>query len=597
MKKSSLLDDSALAGDAGAACLPSETGQPAQLNHWPRNSKQLDRFLESTRLAIVVFAADMRCICASQAALELFGASRLQDISSPASAECSPPLQPDDQPSWQKWQQLVMQAREQGSLVFEWEFLRTDGTPLSARVNLTHSADDDIIHCSIDDITDLKLAQSRLEFLAYHDPVTSLPNRHLALEHLNQQLDRQDSPAGVGVISLEFVNFSGFNDAYGHSMGDRLLKQVAAYLSCSLPPGFRLYRMNGAEYLLLASDLDSHAGLASACQLLAYLSGHRIQIEDVDFHLDFRIGASLGPDDSLDAAKLLRQASLARDHARRDDARLFRLYEPQMNDELLRFIQTGHALRSALEQQQFELHYQPQVDLVTGAVVGAEALIRWHRPGIGLVSPGEFIGAAEETGLIRPIGRWALREACRQAVQWIDAGWPGLKIAVNLSAVQFRHESVKWDVLDALAESGLPAGLLELELTESLLLADGNQVASSLSSWKAAGIQLAIDDFGTGYSSLSYLKRLAVDKLKIDRSFIHDFLTDSQDRSIVKAILQMARSLRLSTVAEGIESIEVARHLRQLGCQVGQGFLYARPMPADEFLPWLRQYRPGAPAQ
>ncbi len=481
-----------------------------------------------------------------------------------------------------------MQVRDQGSMVFEWDLLRSDGSTMSARINLTYIRDDDLLHCAIDDITDLKLAQSRLEFLAYHDPVTGLPNLQAAVDQLNQQLHRLDRSSGIGIISLGLTGFRAFNGAYGHSMGDRLLKQVATYLSCSLTAEFSIYRTTGAEFLLLAFGIVSRIGLRDACQQVADLGGQRLQVEDVEFHLHFKLGASLGPVDSCDPAKLMRKASLAREHAKRDEDQPFRLYQARMSDELLHFIQTGQALRTALVHQQFELHYQAQIDLTTGRLIGAEALIRWNRPGHGLLAPGEFIGAAEDSGLIRPIGRWVLREACRQAMHWTELGWKGIKVAVNLSALQFRHENIRWDVFDALEESGLPPELLELELTESMLLADGSQVATTLSQWKAAGIQIAIDDFGTGYSSLSYLKRLAVDKLKIDRSFIHDLMTDRQDRSIVKAILQMARSLRIKTVAEGIESAEVAQQLAKLGCQMGQGFWYGKPMPANEFMRWLR---------
>ena len=534
-----------------------------------------------------MYAGDESCVCANQAALDLFGVDRLSDVPALHHPQASPALQTDGRPSSQKWVEVLAQVRVQGSLALDWELLRADGSPMAARINLTHVAAGDHLHCSVDDITDLKLAQSRLEYLAHHDSVTSLPNLHSALEQLNQQLYRRDRSSGIGIICLSLAGFRAFNDAYGHSMGDRLLKQVAAYLSCTLTAEFTVYRTTGPKFLLLVNGVDSPTSLGTACQQVASLSGQRLQVENVKFHLQFKLGASLGPDDSCDAAKLLHKANLAREHAKHDASQPFKLYQVRMKEDRLHFIQTEQALRHALEQQEFELHYQPQVELATGNLIGAEALIRWNRPGHGLVAPGEFIGAAEDSGLIRPIGRWVLREACLRAIEWSEAGWAGLKMAVNLSAVQFRHEGVRWDVFDALEESGLPPDCLELELTESLLLADGGDVATTLSQWKAAGIQIAIDDFGTGYSSLSYLKRLAVDKLKIDRSFIHDLMTDRQDRSIVKAILQMARSLRIKTVAEGIESAEVAQQLAKLGCQMGQGFWYGKPMPASEFLRWL----------
>lgn len=570
--------------DRNAEMLGRETGDFALA----ARDDQLQRILNATRLAILLIDAEGRCLRASQSALTLFAAGQAQDIRHPASPGMSPPLQADGRPSAEKWRALEQQAREQGSLVFEWELLRPDGQSLFARVNLAYLGQDGLLHCAIDDISDLKWAQSRVEFLAYHDPLTCLPNRHSALERLLELLQRgQDGPAGIGVISLELSGFRAFNDAYGHSMGDRLLRQVAGLLRRDLPQDSTLYRVAGAEYLLLQPGIGSHSGLARACEQLLGLSSQRIQVEDIEIHLQFDVGATLAPQDGNDPDRLLRHAGMARERARREGRQRFRFYEPRMSDEVLHYVQTGQALRLALERQELELHYQPQVDLQTGTVVGAEALMRWKRPGHGLVAPGHFIGAAEDSGLIRPMGRWALREACRQAASWHRAGWPGLKVAVNLSAIQFRHEGIRWDVFDALEESGLPPSCLELELTESLLLEEDCEVGTTLERWKATGIQLAIDDFGTGYCSLSYLKRLAVDKLKIDRSFVSNFLADSQDRCIVRAMLQMAYSLRIRTVAEGIEDQTVAEQLARIGCDEGQGFLYSAPLPAPEFLDWL----------
>lgn len=552
---------------------------------------QMRRILETTRLAIMVFDSTGQCICASQASLSLFGASQIEHLQPLGSAGLSPPLQPDGTPSSEKWQKTMEQVRRQGSLALEWELLRCDGAPLIARVNLTHTQEDGLLHCSIDDISDLKQALSRLEFLAHHNPLTSLPNRYSALKQLNQLLYQQDKPVGTGVISLKLKRFREFNDAYGHSMGDRLLKQVAIELSCALPPDFTLYQIAGPEYLLVVTNVQSHADLEFACEQVSGLCGRMLQVEEVGVRLHFRLGATLAPQDGSDPEKLLQQANMARKHAKPDGVELFCLYEARMSDELLNFMQMRQRLLQALELQEFELYYQPQLDLRSGKVVGVEALIRWNRPDHGVIAPGYFIGAAEDSGLIRPLGRWVLREACRQVANWRAAGWTGLKVAVNISAVQFRHKNIRWDVFDALEESQLPAECLELELTESLLLADGGDVSSTLSSWKEAGIKLAIDDFGTGYSSLSYLKRLAIDKLKIDRSFVSNLLEDDQDRSIVMAILQMAHSLKISTVAEGIECPKIGEQLAQLGCNAGQGYLYAKPLPAAEFMAWLREQK------
>ena len=259
-----------------------------------------------------------------------------------------------------------------------------------------------------------------------------------------------------------------------------------------------------------------------------------------------------------------------------------------MNAALTRFIETREALRDALECEEFVLHYQPQIDLRTGRLVGVEALVRWQRPEVGLVMPGAFIDVAEESGLIVPLGRWVLVEACRQAAAWRAAGWPDLVVAVNICAVQFRRGSLGAEVLAILEETGLPPAGLELELTESLLLEGQEEVLATVAQWQARGIQLAIDDFGTGYSSLAYLKRFAVDKVKIDRSFIVGMAEDDAARAIVQAIIDLAGGLKRRTLAEGVEEASLASQLRAMGCDEAQGYLYARPLAAADLERWLR---------
>lgn len=444
-----------------------------------------------------------------------------------------------------------------------------------------------------DDAADLQRARARIEFLNHYDPLTSLPNHHSALERLGARLNLSPhQQSSLGLISMELAGFREFNDTYGYSMGDRLLKEAATSLMSlgNADFEFELFRLSGPVFLFLVSGVQTPNDLNQAHSLLLDLSRGKIVLEGIELSLPFHAGATLAPHDGTDPEKLLRQASMAREQAKRNGWQRLQFYEPRMSDELTRFVQTSQALQLALERRELQLYYQPQVDLASGRIVGAEALMRWNRPGHGLVAPGYFIGTAEDSGLIRPMGRWALREACRQAMDWHAAGFD-LRVAVNLSAVQFRHEGIRWDVIDALEESELSPHRLELELTESMLLDDGDDLSNTLAFWKTLGIQIAIDDFGTGYSSLSYLKRLAVSKLKIDRSFVSNFLHDTQDRSIVQAVLQMARSLHMRTVAEGIEDGSVAEQLAALGCDEGQGYLYAQPMPADEFMNWLQRQK------
>ena len=299
------------------------------------------------------------------------------------------------------------------------------------------------------------------------------------------------------------------------------------------------------------------------------------------------IGIAIWPDDGKDFDTLLKNADTAMYQAKRAGRNTWRFYTEQMNVDAVEQLQIRTALHRALENDEFLLHYQPQINLASGHVVGVEALLRWHCDKRELVAPGRFIPAAEDSGLIVPIGDWVLREACMQAARWTRQGLPELSVAVNLSAVQFRRGDLERSVVRALSLSGLDPARLELELTESLLLVDSESVIETLRRLKSLGVRLSIDDFGTGYSSLAYLKRFAVDKLKIDQSFVRDIATDPDDAAIVRAIVSMARTLKLQVIAEGVESEDIDRFLCIFNCDEAQGYHYARPMPADALAEWL----------
>ncbi|HEX5355669.1 MAG TPA: GGDEF domain-containing phosphodiesterase, partial [Aquabacterium sp.] len=301
------------------------------------------------------------------------------------------------------------------------------------------------------------------------------------------------------------------------------------------------------------------------------------------------IGIAMAPNDGEDFEILLQRADTAMYRSKEEGRNTYRFFDDRMNAESVEKLSMRNGLRRALELKQFVLHYQPQVDLATGRVFGAEALIRWQHPEWGLVPPGKFIPVAEDSGLIVPIGDWVIEEACRQAKAWIDKGFPPLTVAVNLSALQFKRGEVEQVVSQALARSGLPANQLELELTESVLISDVESVERRLKALKALGVKLAIDDFGTGYSSLSYLKRFSVDKLKIDQSFVRDLERHPDEVAIVRAIIQMAAGLGLSSIAEGVETLGMMQNLRALGCDEGQGYWFAKPMPTAAFEDWLTQ--------
>ena len=442
------------------------------------------------------------------------------------------------------------------------------------------------------DVTEQKQAEMKIRHLAYYDALTGLPNRVMGLECLAKQVAHaQRRQRQLAVLCLDLDQFKYINDTHGHFLGDTLLRDVGRRLSRHLRKADNLCRLAADEFMLVIPEMvkgHSLADLASLCDRLLALFTEPFDLEGHQVVIGLSIGVALYPQDGSDGETLMRHADTALYEAKHAGRQTWRFFEPRMNDDLQRFIQIRDALRGALERQEFVLYYQPQIELESGRLVGVEALVRWQRPGVGLVMPGAFIDVAEESGLIVPLGGWVLREACRQAAAWRATVWPDLVVAVNLSAVQFRRGQIGAEVLAALAESGLDPPGLELELTESLLLQGEDEVLDTVARWKAHGLQLALDDFGTGYSCLTYLKRFQVDKVKIDRSFIANMAANDQDRVIVQTIIDMAQGLKLRTIAEGVDDAQLASQLRFMGCDEAQGYLYARPLAAGDLEQWLR---------
>jgi len=447
----------------------------------------------------------------------------------------------------------------------------------------------------LQDITERRLAQQlvlesseRIEFLALHDALTGLPNRVFGQDRLQQAVALANRQHGcLAVLNLDLDKFKLINDTHGHATGDKLLEAVAQRLRACLRETDTLCRLSGDEFMIVLPDLQSQNHASTTCARILSQLGQPFELEGVQLNTSFSIGVALYPQDGADGQALLKNADLALYEAKRAGRNAWRLFEPRMNASLMRYLELRAGLGLALEHQEFELHYQPQLNLDDGRLIGFEALLRWNRPGHGLTMPAEFVSAAEDSGLIVPIGRWVLHEACRQAAAWLAAGGPPLIVSVNLSMVQLRQGRIEHDVGAALAASGLAPALLELELTESVLLQHDDDVMAALQRLGQRGVRLAIDDFGTGYSNLSYLKRFNLDKLKIDRSFVRDLDRDGDDRVIVHAMLQMARNLQIRTIAEGVESAATAARLKDMGCDEVQGYLYGRPMPAPEFERWL----------
>ena len=427
-------------------------------------------------------------------------------------------------------------------------------------------------------------SQAHLAYLAKHDVLTGLPNRALGHDRIEQAL--RQAARRKDVLALLFVdldNFKSVNDMLGHSTGDEFLKEVALRLTQAVRKSDVVSRHGGDEFLIGLVDIASADDASNVATAILASLAQPFFVKDTELSCTGSIGIALYPQDGADYDTLLRQSDIAMYSAKESGRNAWRFFDVAMQAHLQQGLLLVAGLRGALARHEFELHYQPVIDLVSGRLLGAEALVRWRRPDCGLVMPGMFIDAAERSGLIVDIGAWVLEEACRQLVEWQQSGCGEFTMAVNLSVVQFRRGNVDEVVQGVLERTGLRAGCLELELTESTLVDDADTFILALQRLKALGVRLSIDDFGTGYSNLSYLQRFSVDKLKVDRSFIVRLDNSPQDRAIVDAIVQIARSLDLVVTAEGIEDASVVQALIEMGCAQGQGYLVGKPQPAAEF--------------
>ena len=445
-----------------------------------------------------------------------------------------------------------------------------------------------LVAAAIRDMSERHASARHIEYLAHHDALTGLPNRTVMESRFEQAVaDAARSGTHVALMFLDLDSFKTVNDSLGHPVGDELLKGVAQRLAHFARASDIVSRQGGDEFLIVFTGLAEGSDVELAANRLVQQFKAPFQVDGHEIATSFSVGIALYPRDGADFPTLLKKADIAMYQAKAAGRDTWRQFGDHMDVEAMGRHRIRNALHQASERHEFTLHFQPQVDLARGRVTGAEALLRWHHPELGFVPPVDFIPIAEESGLIVPIGEWVLHEACRQAVSWQQPGRPPLSVAVNISAVQFARGDLEDTVRRALAASGLAPGLLELELTESILIRNVDSVLGTVRRLKRLGVMLSIDDFGTGYSSLTYLKRFAVDRLKIDQSFIRDLVSDADSGAIVRAIVQMAQSLNLKTVAEGIEDDGVIAHLRSIGCDQGQGYGIARPMPGPALLAFL----------
>jgi len=440
------------------------------------------------------------------------------------------------------------------------------------------------------DVSAARAMSIQMTHSAQHDLLTSLPNRLLLNDRITQSIAvARRQKKHVAVIFLDLDRLKYINDSLGHAIGDELLQSVSKRLLGSVRSSDTVSRQGGDEFVILLSELARPEDAATSAQKLLHSLSAPHLLGGHDLHIDGSIGISIYPADGSDAEMLINAADTAMHHAKEHGRNNFQFFKADMNLKAVERQSLEGGLRCALERKEFLLHYQPKVNLETGEISGAEALIRWQQPDRGLVPPTQFVPIAEDCGLILPIGRWVLREACRQARAWQDAGLPLLPIAVNVSAVEFRDKGFVEGVRTILSETGLPARYLELELTEGVLMEDAESAAAVLLELKAMGVRLAVDDFGTGYSSLSYLRKFPIDALKIDKSFIHQDTADPDESTIVSAVIAMGRSLRLRVVAEGVETLEELMVLQGLDCDEAQGFYFSRPVGAAQFADLLQR--------
>jgi diguanylate cyclase (GGDEF)-like protein/PAS domain S-box-containing protein len=489
------------------------------------------------------------------------------------------------------WQGEIVNRRKDGTTYTEEMTI----TPVSRDVG--NPADRYFIAIK-QDITKRKRAEERVQYLAYYDALTGLPNRTLLQDRLAKALAgarrRKDKAA---ILFLDLDRFKDINDSLGHSVADLLLQEVAERLKTWAREQDTVARVGGDEFLIVLTGVKDVADAAVATERIVNLMTAEFVVQGHSLSIGCSVGISIFPEHGADGETLIKNADAAMYSAKENGRNRFQFFTEDMNAQVVERLTLENSLRLALDKKELFLVYQPQMDIATGRITGLEALLRWQHPDLGLVPPDKFIRIAENSGLIVPIGEWVVRTACRQARKWQDEGLPAVSVAVNVSAVQFRQEGFCELIRRALHETGLAPQYLELELTESLLLANADLMLSVVQELKAMGVTLAIDDFGTGYSSFSYLRQFRVSKLKIDRVFIRDVAVNPDDAAIASAIISMAKSLHLKVIAEGVEDEAQMSFLRAHQCDEIQGYYFSKPLAVDKVADKLRPHSPEPQAR
>jgi len=470
-----------------------------------------------------------------------------------------------------------------------YQMLKKNGAVIDVVLSATsqHTLDGRFLHslAVVTDVTDRNRAEAQLHNMAYCDILTGLPNRFLFQERLNQVLSKPlREKRTVSILFIGLDCFRGINNSLGYLIGDHLLKAAGERLKGCMEDGDTIARLVGDEFVAFTLHRSDERGGRGLAEMILDSLTAPFHIDGQDIYCSASIGISTSPEDGDTVDTLLGKADIAMNEAKRQGDNVFRIFTPEMNARVSERYDLENRLRKAIEADELTLHYQPQIDLKSGRIVGVEALMRWRLSDGSFVSPAKFIPLAEESGLILPMGEWCLKNACAQAAAWRAAGYPPLKMAVNISSRQFAQTFFLEKLEEIVAQTTIDPSLLELELTESILMENAGDVIMTLTDLKTRGFLLAVDDFGTGYSSLSYLKNFPIDRLKIAQEFMREIPYNAGDVSIVEAIIAMARSLGLTVIAEGVENIEQLDFLQRLGCEEIQGYIYSKPLPPDEFI-------------
>lgn len=563
------------------------------LNESRQREARLGRIINASSNELLVFHAETLRFVEANAGVQRNLGYDMGELSELTPLDLNPELTPAE------FESLLAPLRDgtQNEVTLETQQRRKDGSSYAVHVclQLCRTEQPQVFFAVIQDITERKRADERIRYLAFYDSLTNLPNRRLFEEHLSRDLKlAQRRGKHLTILFLDLDRFKHINDTLGHRVGDSLLKGVAERLKtcvrasdsvarAGLSTGASLVsRFGGDEFIILLTEQADGAGAAVVAQRIIDALAEPITVDGYEFIIGASIGIAIYPQHGDDTETLIRNADAAMYLAKAEGRNNYQFYAKEMNaSSLLRFT-LENDLRKALERGELMLHYQPQVNLRSGLVVGVEALIRWQHPERGMISPEEFVPLAEETGLILPIGEWVIRTACAQQRAWHAEGYRGMRVAVNMSFKQLRHNTLRNVILGALQSSDADPSLFELELTETSIMQNADESIRLLNELKALGIRLAVDDFGTGYSSLSHLKRFPLDTLKIDRGFVRDVDIDKDGCAIVAAIIAMAKSLDLKVIAEGVETTQQLAFLRQHDCDEMQGYLYSKPVPAEE---------------